>query len=97
MSRSRGGGHSDPGAARLPGGLRLCSVDASDRKQYRRWAEGPENPGRVPAGTVRQTMASRSTSSSTLRPVSSGGSRPARVRVASPCRAAQNTSVNSAG
>lgn len=32
-------------------------------------------------------MTSRSTSSSTLRPASPGGSRPARVRVASPCRA----------
>ncbi len=50
----------------------------------------------VPAGMVCQTMGSRSTSSSALGSVSPGGSRPARGRVASPCRAAQNTSVNSA-
>ncbi|CAM5660524.1 hypothetical protein SALBM311S_09880 [Streptomyces alboniger] len=40
----------------------------------------------MPAGTVCQTMASRFTSSSTLGSVYSGGSRPARVRVARPCR-----------
>lgn len=63
----------------------------------RQAAAGPEGPGCVPAGMVCQTMASRSTSSSTLGSVSPGGSRPARVRVARPCKDAQNTSVNSPG
>lgn len=51
----------------------------------------------MPAWILRQTTASRSTNSSTLGSMSSGGSRPARVSVARPCGDAPNTSVNSPG
>ncbi len=87
-----------PGAiAPAPGGHRWCAEGDATSMSRRGQAAGAEGVGCLRAARVRQMMASRSTSSSTLCSVSPGGSRPARVRVASPCRAAQNTSVNSPG